>query len=385
MKSTGYLYSIATAAALVLAATASAQDLPSSVTGPYVEYERAVEAGDGAAAYDAARRAFEAGEAERIDRETLGLLAENFGAAAAALGNFERAYEIWRDAARLGERAGIAPADQAWREFNTARAAYQSGRGREARRHAGRAQDALQDAGPEDVTALGFRGELHVLSARLAAAAGDWGEADAYTAHALTVFAEQDRQPGPDYAMAHLLAAVSNTLFREVPGSGVQVRDPVEGGYHARMAELMFSGIGGMERLVLSAREMGGGFDELDPAVRARLDADPLFQAHYVERVELLQFADPATLDLEVVADAFPRYPAGAARAFVQGMVFMSFDVDEAGRVDNVEILSGFPAGVFDEAALEAIAQWRYEPAIEDGQPVRSEGHTTHFQFRLVR
>lgn len=377
--------SLVAALAALWAASASAQDLPPSVTGPYVEYQRALETGDGTAAYDAARRAFEAGEAERIDRETLGLLAENFGAAAAALGNFERAYEIWRDAARLGERAGIAPADQAWREFNAARAAYQSGRGREARRHAGRAQEALQDAGPRDVTALGFPGELHVLSARLAVAAGDWDEADAYTAYALAVFAEQDRQPGLDYAMAHLLAAVSNTLFREVPGSGIQVRDPVEGGYHARMAELMFSGIGGMERLALSAREMGGGFDELDPAVRARLDADPLFQAHYVERVELLQFADPASPEPERISEEFPRYPQSAARAGIQGMVFLSFDVSETGRPDNIEVLSGFLAGVFDEAAIEVVESWRYEAVEENGQPVRSGNLTTNMKFRLGR
>ena len=223
------------------------------------------------------------------------------------------------------------------------------------------------------------------MSALLAVAESDWDEVDAYTARAFAVFAEQDRQPGPDYAMAHLLAAVSNTLFLEPLESDEQARDPVEGDYHARMADLMFSDISGMERLALSARAIGDGFDEMAPAVRARLDAAPLFRAHYAERVELLQFADPATPEPEVVADALPRYPAGAARAFVQGMVFVSFGVDEAGQVDNVEVLSGFPAGVFDEAALEAIAQRRYAPVVEDGRPVRSDGHATYYQFRLVR
>lgn len=61
-----------------------------------------------------------------------------------------------------------------------------------------------------------------------------------------------------------------------------------------------------------------------------------------------------------------PRYPqgrTGAARVVIQ------LDVDEQGRPGNLAVL-GAPQVEFDEAALAAARELRFEPATQDGKPV---------------
>ena len=41
------------------------------------------------------------------------------------------------------------------------------------------------------------------------------------------------------------------------------------------------------------------------------------------------------------------------------------------------------PKGVFDAAALKAIARWRYTPKIEGGVPVERVGLQTVIRFQL--
>ena len=44
--------------------------------------------------------------------------------------------------------------------------------------------------------------------------------------------------------------------------------------------------------------------------------------------------------------------------------------IDEQGRVTNERLIRGLPMGL-DQAALEAIQQWRFKPALLDGRPVK--------------
>ena len=57
-----------------------------------------------------------------------------------------------------------------------------------------------------------------------------------------------------------------------------------------------------------------------------------------------------------------PIYPRQAALDGTQGCVVFSAIVLPDGRVDQVLILDSVPKGVFDEAALHAVAQWRFKP-----------------------
>jgi len=66
-----------------------------------------------------------------------------------------------------------------------------------------------------------------------------------------------------------------------------------------------------------------------------------------------------------------PSYPFELRRRKVEGSVSVLFVVDEDGRVVDPRVeRSTDPA--FDRPALEAIRQWRFEPAVRAGQKVKA-------------
>ena len=65
-----------------------------------------------------------------------------------------------------------------------------------------------------------------------------------------------------------------------------------------------------------------------------------------------------------------PKYPAYAAEHNLGGLVVMRVDVAADGSVIRAVIERSEPKGVFDEAALEAVQQWKFEPGIKDGKAI---------------
>lgn len=66
--------------------------------------------------------------------------------------------------------------------------------------------------------------------------------------------------------------------------------------------------------------------------------------------------------------DVPPVLSEQATRAGIKGIVILEITVDIDGSVKNPRVLRSIP--LFDEAALEAARQWRYEPTRLNGQPV---------------
>ena len=62
-----------------------------------------------------------------------------------------------------------------------------------------------------------------------------------------------------------------------------------------------------------------------------------------------------------------PVYPALATAARIGAIVVLEAEVDTRGYVKSVRVLSGHP--LFDEAASEAVKQWRYQPLLLNGEP----------------
>ena len=60
-------------------------------------------------------------------------------------------------------------------------------------------------------------------------------------------------------------------------------------------------------------------------------------------------------------------YPQEAQDAKVQGVVVIETVIDEAGAVKEAWVLKSVP--MLDEAALEAVRQWRYAPTLLNGVP----------------
>jgi len=49
----------------------------------------------------------------------------------------------------------------------------------------------------------------------------------------------------------------------------------------------------------------------------------------------------------------------------VRGRVLVEYDIDPDGKVTDPRIIAYEPGRVFNEAALEAVRKWRYEPTGE--------------------
>lgn len=65
-----------------------------------------------------------------------------------------------------------------------------------------------------------------------------------------------------------------------------------------------------------------------------------------------------------------PVYPAKARDHQQEGWVDVEFTVSETGKVQDVAIRAASSPGVFDDAALKAVNQWRYRPILRDAKPV---------------
>jgi protein TonB len=67
---------------------------------------------------------------------------------------------------------------------------------------------------------------------------------------------------------------------------------------------------------------------------------------------------------------AKPVYPSAAMSKNITGKVRFKMLVDPDGMVKTVEILGAEPQGVFEEATMDAVRQWRFQPAKVKGSPV---------------
>lgn len=68
------------------------------------------------------------------------------------------------------------------------------------------------------------------------------------------------------------------------------------------------------------------------------------------------------------IRDVMPMYPAMARTARVQGVVILEAVIDSSGRVESARVLRSI--SLLDDAALEAVRQWRFDPARLNGQPI---------------
>lgn len=75
-----------------------------------------------------------------------------------------------------------------------------------------------------------------------------------------------------------------------------------------------------------------------------------------------------------------PEYPSRAQRRGLEGFVELVFVIQRDGRVDpdSIRVVSGNPRNIFDEAALAAVRQWRFDTA----ERLRQARQRLEFQLR---
>jgi len=67
------------------------------------------------------------------------------------------------------------------------------------------------------------------------------------------------------------------------------------------------------------------------------------------------------------IKEVAPVYPAIAQSARVQGDVVIEATIDDEGRVADARIVKSVP--LLDQAALDAVRQWQYQPSLLNGVP----------------
>jgi TonB family protein len=70
-----------------------------------------------------------------------------------------------------------------------------------------------------------------------------------------------------------------------------------------------------------------------------------------------------------VISKTEPQYTPEARTAKLQGSVMLSLTVDERGLPHEIKVIRGLGMGL-DEKAIEAVANWRFQPGTRGGQPV---------------
>jgi protein TonB len=72
-----------------------------------------------------------------------------------------------------------------------------------------------------------------------------------------------------------------------------------------------------------------------------------------------------------LIQKTIPTYPPIAKAARVQGTVVLQALISKQGTIENLKVVSG-PA-MLQQAAEDAVRQWRYRPYLLNNEPVEVE------------
>jgi len=79
-----------------------------------------------------------------------------------------------------------------------------------------------------------------------------------------------------------------------------------------------------------------------------------------------------------------PVYPARAAARGIEGYVIVEFTVTRTGTTKDIVVVES-TSSLFDRAAIEAAAKFKYKPRVIDGEPVEVPGVRNKITFVLEK
>jgi periplasmic protein TonB len=97
-------------------------------------------------------------------------------------------------------------------------------------------------------------------------------------------------------------------------------------------------------------------FDDLDFDEPEPLPDEPLRVGGNVQPPTIIQRVEP-------------KYPEIARRTGIQGMVILEAVIDRTGNVRDVKVVRSLNS-LCDEAAIEAVRQWKFEPGTQNDIPI---------------
>ena len=78
-----------------------------------------------------------------------------------------------------------------------------------------------------------------------------------------------------------------------------------------------------------------------------------------------------------------PDYPPRAIATGTEGWVQVQFTITPTGMVRDPVVVASEPGTLFDDAALKAVARWRYNPRVDGGVAVERVGIQALIRFEL--
>jgi protein TonB len=87
--------------------------------------------------------------------------------------------------------------------------------------------------------------------------------------------------------------------------------------------------------------------------------------------------------DVVPIVRVQPQYPLRASERGIEGWVEVEFTISKLGTVKDPRVINSHPSSIFDRSALKAIRKWKYNPKIEDGEPVERPGVKVRLKFDL--
>lgn len=89
------------------------------------------------------------------------------------------------------------------------------------------------------------------------------------------------------------------------------------------------------------------------------------------------------TTEINPIKQVAPVYPANAIQNGIEGSVILEFTVTRIGTVKDIIIIESQPPGVFDDAAIDAVREFKYKPNTKDGKPIEVYDVRSKLTFNL--
>jgi len=108
------------------------------------------------------------------------------------------------------------------------------------------------------------------------------------------------------------------------------------------------------------------------------------FESDYVTSKNMSLFNPPEPGRAYAVKVGQPIYDTQLRAAGVEGYVITQYSVDENGKVYDIHVTDEQPNGIFTEAAIKALKQSIFRPALKDGKNIRSEKYLIKWSFKMA-
>ena len=71
-----------------------------------------------------------------------------------------------------------------------------------------------------------------------------------------------------------------------------------------------------------------------------------------------------------ILESFMPVFPVKAETAHIEGFVTLRFTVTKYGKIEGIEVVDAVPAGYFEDSALTALKNYRFKPAMKNGESI---------------